>query len=139
MMLMVVCLFIRIMSRKKTGGKQAGYSKHGEETINLAGRIPKSLFEKFELFPGTKTDKIIHAIKLYIMDINNLAELLKKASKEYWVVDSDTYLFCSELWGDPDCDAGVTIMEDGRYEVTIPSTTEVFDLEGLIAFVTPED
>lgn len=123
------------MSRKKTGGKQAGYSKHGEETINLAGRIPKSLFEKFELFPGTKTDKIIHAIKLYIMNTDNLIALLSEKSGCTWFKKSETEVYCDELWGESENDANVSILGANSFEIRLPSTTEIFDLEGLVEFV----
>lgn len=52
--------------REKTGGKQKGFTKHGEPTVNLAGRIPESLYNAFELIPGSKTEKLIEAVKYFV-------------------------------------------------------------------------
>lgn len=54
------------MARYKTGGVQKGFKKYGEQTLNLAGRIPTSLYKQFEEVPGTKTDKLIEAIREFV-------------------------------------------------------------------------
>lgn len=67
-----------------------------------------------------------------------LEQILTDKSGVEWHITEDNELYCNGLWNDPEVDADVTITENGEYEIRVPGTTEIFNLEDLLEFVDPE-